>query len=95
VGLLSPETEIRGLSCQLNLNPDLSDVYTDPDILTQIFVNLILNAAEAMDNGGVLSIRTFSSRIHPPNRQSSIQNSFLCPLLKVARASGCRSATVS
>ena len=61
VGLLSPETEIRGLKCQLNLNPDLSDVYTDPDILTQIFVNLILNAAEAMDNGGVLSIRTFES----------------------------------
>jgi PAS domain S-box-containing protein len=61
VGLLSPETEIRGLKCQLNLNPDLSDVYTDPDILTQIFVNLILNAAEAMDNGGVLSIKTFES----------------------------------
>jgi two-component system sensor histidine kinase HydH len=61
VGLLSPETEIRGLRCQLNLNPDLSDVYTDPDILTQIFVNLILNAAEAMDDGGVLSIRTFES----------------------------------
>jgi PAS domain S-box-containing protein len=61
VGLLAPETEIRGLRCQLNLNPDLSDVYTDPDILTQIFVNLILNAAEAMDNGGVLSIRTFES----------------------------------
>jgi two-component system sensor histidine kinase HydH len=61
VGLLSPETEIRGLRCQLNLNPDLSDVYTDPDILTQIFVNLILNAAEAMDNGGVLSVRTFES----------------------------------
>jgi two-component system sensor histidine kinase HydH len=61
VGLLSPETEIRGLRCQLNLNPDLSDVYTDPDILTQIFVNLILNAAEAMDNGGILTIRTFES----------------------------------
>jgi len=61
VGLLSPETEIRGLRCQLNLNPDLSDVYTDPDILTQIFVNLILNAAEAMYNGGVLIIRTFES----------------------------------
>jgi PAS domain S-box-containing protein len=61
VGLLSPETEIRGLRCQLNLNPDLSDVYTDPEILTQIFVNLILSAAEAMDNGGVLSIRTFES----------------------------------
>ncbi|MEE8316167.1 MAG: PAS domain S-box protein, partial [Syntrophobacteria bacterium] len=103
VGLLSPETEIRGLRCQLNLNPDLSDVYTDPDILAQIFVNLILNAAEAMDNGGVYpsgplkvsKTSTLSSRIHPPNRQSSILNFFLCPSLKAARASAYRSVTVS
>jgi PAS domain S-box-containing protein len=61
VDLLSPETEVRRVMCQLDLHPDLSDVYTDPDILTQIFVNLILNAAEAMDNGGSLTIRTFES----------------------------------
>ena len=61
VDLLSPETELRRVMCQLDLHPDLSDVYTDPDILTQIFVNLILNAAEAMDNGGSLTIRTFES----------------------------------
>ncbi|UCG94093.1 MAG: PAS domain S-box protein, partial [Candidatus Aerophobus sp.] len=61
VNLLSPETELRQISCRLNLQPDLSEVSTDPDILTQIFVNLILNATEAMENGGVLAIRTFES----------------------------------
>jgi len=61
VDLLSPETELRKITCKLKLHPNLSEVNTDPDILTQIFVNLILNAAEAMENGGVLAIRTFES----------------------------------
>ncbi len=61
VDLLSPETEIRKVKCELELHPAVSVVYTDPDILTQIFVNLILNAAEAMDNGGNLTIKTFES----------------------------------
>ena len=61
VSLLSPETELRQVSCRLNLQPDLSEVYTDPEILTQVFVNLILNASEAMENGGELAIRTFES----------------------------------
>ena len=61
VDLLSPETELRRITCKLKLHPDLPEVYTDPDILTQIFVNLILNAAEAMENGGLLAIRTFES----------------------------------
>jgi len=61
VDLLSPEMEVRRITCQLDLCPDLSVVYSDPDILTQIFVNLILNAAEAMDKGGILNIKTFES----------------------------------
>ena len=61
VDLLSPETELRRIICKLKLLPNLSEVYADPDILTQIFVNLILNAAEAMENGGVLAIKTFES----------------------------------
>ena len=61
VNLLSPETELRKVTCRLDLQPDLSEVSTDPDVLTQIFVNLILNATEAMENGGVLAIRTFES----------------------------------
>ena len=61
VDLLSPETERRRVTCQLDLAPRLSVVSVDPDILTQIFINLILNAAEAMDQGGTLFIKSFES----------------------------------
>jgi two-component system sensor histidine kinase HydH len=61
VDLLSPETKRRKVSCRLDLNPDLSAVYSDPDILTQIFVNLILNAGQAMDEGGILEIKTYET----------------------------------
>jgi PAS domain S-box-containing protein len=61
VDLLSPETERRRVACQLDLAPRLSVVSVDPDILTQIFINLILNAAEAMDQGETLFIKSFES----------------------------------
>jgi PAS domain S-box-containing protein len=61
VNLLSPETELRGLECRLDLDLNVSAAYADPAVLTQIFVNLILNAAEAMDKNGVLIIRTYES----------------------------------
>ena len=61
VDLLSPETERRRVTCQLELAPRLSVVSVDPDILTQIFINLILNAAEAMDQGRTLFIKSFES----------------------------------
>jgi PAS domain S-box-containing protein len=61
VDLLSPEMQLREISCRLDLYPDLSVANTDPDILTQIFVNLILNSAEAMERGGVLLVRTYET----------------------------------
>ena len=57
--LLSPEAERRRVRCRLDLDPKLSAVYSDPSILAQIFINLILNATEAMQKGGNLHIRTF------------------------------------
>jgi PAS domain S-box-containing protein len=59
VNLLSPETEKRRVECRLDMVPSLPTVHADPDILTQIFVNLILNGAEAMKEGETLDIRTF------------------------------------
>lgn len=58
VKLLSPEMELRKVVCHLDLASDLPLVQSDPDILTQIFVNLILNAAAAMNQGGVIEIKT-------------------------------------
>ena len=59
VELLSPEAELRRVGCRLDLDPRLSAVYADPSILAQIFINLILNATEAMQKGETLNIRTF------------------------------------
>jgi len=64
VDLLSPEIRRRKVSCRMDLNPNLSVAYSDPDILTQIFVNLILNAGKAMDQGGILEIKTYESDQH-------------------------------
>jgi PAS domain S-box-containing protein len=61
VELLSPETRQRRVHCRLDLNPRLSDVYADPSILVQIFVNLIRNATEAMERGETLSIKSFEN----------------------------------
>jgi len=59
--LLSPETERKDLKCQIDLDPDLSAAYADPEILSQIFINLIRNATEAMEKEGILVIKTFET----------------------------------
>jgi signal transduction histidine kinase len=61
VALLSPEMAQRKITCRLDLDPELPVVYADPQILTQIFINLILNGAEAMDKGGILDIKSSES----------------------------------
>jgi len=52
------------------LQPDLPSVRGDARQLEQVFLNLILNAVEAMPDGGVLSI---TSRVVRPQTDSSLQ----------------------
>jgi len=47
-----------GIEKVLYLQDDLPPVYVDPKQIQQVFLNLILNAIQAMNNGGVLTIRT-------------------------------------
>ncbi|UCG14647.1 MAG: PAS domain S-box protein [Deltaproteobacteria bacterium] len=61
VELLAPETEQRQVSCRLDLAPELSVVYSDPSVLTQVFINLIRNATETMQRGETLRIKTSES----------------------------------
>jgi signal transduction histidine kinase len=59
--LLSFELERRKVFCRLDLDPELSQARADPDILKQVFINLIRNAAESMAKGGNIIIKTWET----------------------------------
>lgn len=60
--LLGPDMERGGAKAQVNLDPSLSPIRADNDILTQIFTGLVLNAVKDMDAGDTLFVRTFERR---------------------------------
>jgi len=48
----------RHIEASINLDPEIPKVKTDQNGLKQIFINLIKNAAEAMDKGGEIIVTT-------------------------------------
>jgi signal transduction histidine kinase len=48
----------RNIGNKLELEATLPPVYVDPKQIQQVFLNLILNALQAMQNDGVLTVRT-------------------------------------
>jgi signal transduction histidine kinase len=55
--LFSPKREGR-ITITKEYDPEIPEVSIDPTQLQQVFMNLLLNAAEAMPNGGEITIRT-------------------------------------
>ena len=53
-----------GIEKMLDLQEDLPLVYVDPKQMQQVFLNLILNAIQAMQTGGVLTIGTREMEIN-------------------------------
>ncbi|MCK6556624.1 ATP-binding protein [Candidatus Binatia bacterium] len=58
VTLLAPEIAERKVTVRLEIDPSLPEVPGDEAQLTQVFLNLIKNALEAMDDHGTLTIVT-------------------------------------
>jgi hypothetical protein len=58
LSLLSYQKDFKNIETQLNLQPDLPMIKGDESQLSQVFINIILNAIDAMPNGGMLSIQT-------------------------------------
>ncbi|MDD2469163.1 MAG: ATP-binding protein, partial [Desulfobulbus sp.] len=54
--LIQQEATVKNIQIHLNLTPDAVEAEVDPDRLTQCFLNLYLNALQAMKNGGQLAI---------------------------------------
>jgi signal transduction histidine kinase len=56
----SQHRSVANIEKRLNLAPDLPTVYADGKQMQQVFLNLILNAFQAMAGGGTLTITTGS-----------------------------------
>jgi signal transduction histidine kinase len=61
VPIVQPEADRAGVSLVVDCN-DVPDVNGDPAMLRQAFLNLALNACQAMPNGGTLRIQCESAR---------------------------------
>lgn len=58
LSLLSYQKSFKNVETQLDLDPDLPRVLADESQLSQVFLNVVLNAVDAMPEGGVLRIQT-------------------------------------
>lgn len=54
--LMEADASNNNVSVQLDINPDLQDIAADRDRLNQVFINLLLNGIQAMDEGGDLVV---------------------------------------
>jgi signal transduction histidine kinase len=58
LSLLSYQKNFKNIETQLDLQPNLPMIQGDDSQLSQVFINIILNAIDAMPNGGTLTIQT-------------------------------------
>jgi len=61
VFLLEKQYEQSGVTFQIDIAPDIPMFLMDESKLKQAFLNLIKNGAEAMPDGGVLTVRAYAS----------------------------------
>ncbi len=62
--LIQHHLELNGIHLELELNPDLPHANIDQNQIKQALLALYVNAVEAMDSGGILTIKTNPLR-HP------------------------------
>jgi hypothetical protein len=86
LSLLSYQKDFKNIETQLDLQSNLPLIKGDESQLSQVFINVILNAIDAMPNGGKLHIQTGGhvvdyfyderfQRTFPPRRKSDPEES--------------------
>lgn len=66
--LVEPQLRAGRVEVQVELSEPLPAVIADPDQLQQVFLNVLLNAMDAMEGGGRLQVSARVERRRPPDR---------------------------
>ncbi len=62
VALAAPMADLRQVEAHLELDPSVPRIETDASLLQQVLLNLVVNAGQAMPDGGALRIATRRGR---------------------------------
>ena len=83
VNLLAPEIAGRSMHSRLQLEQDMPVIYSDPDILMQVFINIMQNALDGMKAGDILAMQTFADgqNLYIEFRSPAAENSLQDPEL--------------
>ena len=75
LSLLSYQKNFKNIDTRLELDPELPRVQGDESQLSQVFMNIILNALDAMPAGGILGIQTRIYTVEAPLRDRFLEAS--------------------
>jgi len=90
VSLLSSQNALSGIDSRLHLKLDVPDLRGDPREYQQAVINIIVNAIESMPSGGVLTVRTGTTKYRdqemsirePSRREGDPQDLDFSPMRK-------------
>ena len=60
-GFMQPELSKNNITVENNLAADLKPIHVDQNLLYRAFLNLFINAVQAMPDGGIISVSTYLS----------------------------------
>lgn len=64
VSLVENQAQFQDIAVEKHWSPGLPEIVIDPSQIQQVFINMLINAAEAMDAGGKLTISTWFDPIN-------------------------------
>ncbi len=59
LGIVKYDKRVKSVEFEVDLSADLPQIKIVPDQLLQVFVNILINALDAMDGEGILLVKTF------------------------------------
>ncbi len=64
IGIVRYDKRVKQVDFESNLSEELPEVNIVPDQLLQVFVNILINALDAINGIGIISVKTYQDRKH-------------------------------